>query len=62
MYGRRVPPFGNAVFFVPFAVGNLTAVALDANLREVASTSKLTHGAAAELRLSLDAPSPLTGR
>ena len=55
------PQFGNAQFSIPFSAGNLTAVALSATGAVLATDTKVTTGPAASIRLSLDAPSPLTG-
>ena len=46
---------------VPWEAGNLTAVAKDSNGKTVASATRMTNGAAANLTLALDVPSKLTG-
>ena len=51
----------NGVFQVEYAPGNLTAVAHDKDGKMLASFTRLTPSGAASLKLSLDAPSPLTG-
>ena len=54
--------FGSANFSaVPFSPGNLTAEALDAAGTRLATHTVYTGGAAAQIRLSLDAPSPRSG-
>ena len=55
------PQFGNAQFEVPFLAGNLTAGCLSSTGAVLATDTKVTTGPAASIRLSLDAPSPLTG-
>ena len=54
------PQFGNAQFSIPFEAGNLTAACLRHGA-VLATDTKVTTGPAASIRLSLDAPSPLTG-
>ena len=57
-----VPFFGSAKFAeVAYEAGNLTAEALDASGARLAKHSVHSGGAAAQIRLSLDAPSPITG-
>ena len=59
-----VPYFGMAVFpAVPYSPGNLTAVAMDSSSisRPLATHSVFTPGALAQMTLTLDAPSQLTG-
>jgi hypothetical protein len=57
-----VPFFGTATFAaVPFKAGNLTAAALDQTGAIVARQTVFTGGAAAGIKLALDAPSPITG-
>ncbi len=46
---------------VPFAAGNITAIAIDARGRTVAAHTRSTAQAAAALVLSIDAPSAATG-
>jgi len=59
---QPMPFFGTATWpNVTFSPGNLTAVARDAGGTVVASHSVFTPGHAVAIRLSLDAPSPLTG-
>lgn len=53
--------FGHASFSVAYAAGALTAEALDASGAVVAAHSVRSVGAAAGVRLTIDAPSPLTG-
>jgi hypothetical protein len=54
--------FGSATFpAVPFESGNLTAEALDPLGSRLATHTVQTGGSAAQIRLSLDAPSPRTG-
>ena len=55
------PQYGNAEFEVVFKPGNLTAIALSKSGEVLATHSKLTAGPAASIRLSMDAPSLLTG-
>ena len=56
-----MPGYMNGVFQVEYAPGNLTAVAHDKDGKMLASFTRLTPSGAASLKLSLDAPSPLTG-
>ena len=57
-----MPAFGNVKISIPYRAGNLTAVGLDASgIHVLATHTKLTTGKAVRLRLSLDAPSVLTG-
>jgi hypothetical protein len=59
---QSMPFFGTATFpNVTFETGNLTAVGLDLSGAVVASMTKLTPGPPTQLRLGLDAPSPVTG-
>ena len=46
---------------ISFAPGNITAIAIDANNRTVATHSRVTAGTAAALVVSVDAPSAATG-
>ena len=46
---------------VEYAAGNLTAVATDASGSAVAAHTRLTSGEPTALKLTIDAPSPLTG-
>lgn len=59
---QQMPFFGTATFpNVTYAPGNLTAVVYDDSGAVVATHSSISAGKAAAIRLSLDAPSPLTG-
>ena len=59
---QKVEFFGQATFKVAYAPGNLTAVAMDAQRKTLASHSVVSlRGDAASIVLSLDAPSPHTG-
>jgi len=49
--------FGN----VTYEAGNLTAVAQDAEQRELASYTVLSTGRVAGVHVSIDAPTPTTG-
>jgi hypothetical protein len=53
--------FGHAEFSVAYAAGALLAKAIDAGGATLATHTTGTVGAAASVRLTLDAPSPLTG-
>eukprot|EP00937_MAST-01D_sp_MAST-1D-sp2_P002603 g2603.t1 len=53
--------FGHAAFSVAYAAGELKAEALDSSGAAVASHSVHSVGGAAAVRLTIDAPSPLTG-
>merc|ERR1711988_174040 len=55
------PQFGNLVFTVPYAPGNLTALALDASGAVVATHTRMTVQPAVAIRLRIDAPSAETG-
>ena len=57
------PGYMNAVFEIPYAPGNLTAVGRDAAGKALGSFTRLTPaaGGVASLKLSVDAPSPLSG-
>ena len=55
------PQYGNPSFSIKYEPGNLTAVAMDKNGQAAATTAKYTAGNAVSIRLSLDAPSRLTG-
>ena len=56
------PAYMNAVFQIEYEDGNLTAVARSAEGKPLASFTRLTpQGAVTTIKLSIDAPSPLTG-
>jgi len=55
------PQYGNAAFSIRYAPGNLTAVGLSKTGQVLSTATKFTTGQAVSIRLSLDAPSVLTG-
>ena len=58
---QSMPFFGAVSYTVPYTPGNLTAVAYDRHGRRAATFTRSSAGKPAQLRMSIDAPSPETG-